>query len=371
MGVFALGSLFAGTGGIDLAFQNAGFTVAWQCEIDEFCQQVLAKNFPESIKYRDIYECQNLPYVDVICAGFPCQPFSVAGKQQGRDDERFLVPEMLRIIHETQPSVVFLENVPGFASLNDGDEFKKLLRAFAQMGYDAQWGHIRASDIGAPHQRERWFCILTRQMPHTKSQRLEKGRELRPNQPTKRAGRSSSALPNPQRIRRGTGRINQPQVLRGNGIRRVVSSIREGYTLRHEPDAICGIRRTAKLGNTSRINSQGGRRIWEQLSPAYARQTLPRGASRRGKQNPLSQSRLGRNTDGLSCGMDRPIAYDITRHQFPAHRNMPQHDFEPSRTTDRKDLRRDRLKALGNAVVPQTVYPIAIEIYDFLDRKQD
>ena len=155
-----VGSLFSGIGGIDIAFQQAGFDIIWQVEIDEYATKTLDKNFPNTIKYKDIYDCNDLPYVDVITAGFPCQPFSVAGLRKGADDERFLIPKMLEVINYVQPKMVFLENVPGFPSLNDGDEFKQLLRAFTEMGFDAQWGHPRASDTGAPHRRERWFAVL-------------------------------------------------------------------------------------------------------------------------------------------------------------------------------------------------------------------
>lgn len=157
--VYTVGSLFSGIGGFDLAARWAGFETAWFVEREPFCQQVLSKHWPGVPVHGDIYETHDLPYVDVITAGFPCQPFSVAGKRLGSEDERFLIPEMLRVINDVQPRVVFLENVPGFASLNDGAEFKQLLRALAESGYDAQWQHLRASDVGAPHRRERWFLL--------------------------------------------------------------------------------------------------------------------------------------------------------------------------------------------------------------------
>lgn len=159
MTAFTTGSLFAGIGGIDLAFEAAGFRTAWQVEIADYPRAVLAARFPHAAQHRDIYDCHSLPFVDVLTAGFPCQPFSVAGKKRGMADERYMVLEMMRVIAEVSPYVVFLENVPHFASLADGNAFKQLLRALASLGYDAQWGHLRASDAGAPHRRERWFCV--------------------------------------------------------------------------------------------------------------------------------------------------------------------------------------------------------------------
>jgi len=155
-----VGSMFAGIGGFDVAFEEAGFETVWQIEKDPFCLDVLAEQFPKATRYTDVYDCHNLPHVDVITAGFPCQPFSLAGKRHGSDDERYLVPEMMRIINEVKPHVVFLENVSGFTTLNDGNEFSELLQWFAEIGYDGQWHRVRASDVGAPHQRERWFAVL-------------------------------------------------------------------------------------------------------------------------------------------------------------------------------------------------------------------
>ena len=157
--VYTVGTLFSGIGVPDLAAELLGMTTVWQVEKEPFAQKVLRKNFPDAALYGDIFEVSNLPYVDVVVAGFPCQPFSVAGKRMGEKDERYLVPEMFRVIEEVQPRVALFENVPGFASIADGNTFRDFLRALAEMGFDAEWGHISASDFGAPHRRERWWCV--------------------------------------------------------------------------------------------------------------------------------------------------------------------------------------------------------------------
>lgn len=156
---YTVGTLFSGIGVPDLCARLLGMETVWQVEKEAFPQAVLRKNFPEAVLHGDIFDCHDLPYVDVVVAGFPCQPFSVAGKQEGDRDPRYLVPEMLRVIDETRPRICLLENVPGFASLDDGKSFKSLLGALAEMGLDAEWGHIRASDVGAPHVRERWWLV--------------------------------------------------------------------------------------------------------------------------------------------------------------------------------------------------------------------
>src|SRR4030042_1871441 len=112
---FTFGSLFAGIGGIDLGFERVGMICKWQVEIDDFCNKVLEKHWPDVRRYRDVRDVgkQNLEPVDLICGGFPCQPHSLAGKRKGKDDERNLWPEYLRIVRELRPAWVLGENVPG------------------------------------------------------------------------------------------------------------------------------------------------------------------------------------------------------------------------------------------------------------------
>jgi DNA (cytosine-5)-methyltransferase 1 len=108
-----VGSLFSGGGLGDFGFMAAGFEIAWQCEIDDYCQKILALRYPESKKYRDIKTLKGdeLERVDVITGGFPCQPFSTAGKRRGTDDNRHLWPEMFRIIRECRPRWVIADGI--------------------------------------------------------------------------------------------------------------------------------------------------------------------------------------------------------------------------------------------------------------------
>ena len=124
-----LGSLFAGIGGFELAATWAGITPVWSNEIEPFACKVLTKNFDHEIIQKDIREIgkHNLPAVDIISGGFPCQPFSQAGKRKGTEDNRYLWPEMLRIIRELQPSWVIGENVAGLLSMERGATLKRIL----------------------------------------------------------------------------------------------------------------------------------------------------------------------------------------------------------------------------------------------------
>jgi DNA (cytosine-5)-methyltransferase 1 len=160
------GSLFSGIGGFDLGLERAGHEIIWQVENDPYCRKVLAKHWPDVPCYGDIHDCSvhNLEEVDVICGGFPCQPVSVAGKQRGQDDERWLWPEFARILRELRPRYALVENVPGLLVRGMGD----VLGDLAAAGYDAEWGRVSAASVGAPHLRKRVFIVA-----HSKCEGLE------------------------------------------------------------------------------------------------------------------------------------------------------------------------------------------------------
>lgn len=113
-------SLFSGIGGFDLAAREVGWNNVFQCEIDPFCQSVLKYYFPKTVLYEDIKRTDFTSWkgkIDVLTGGFPCQPFSVAGQRKGADDNRYLWPEMLRVIRETRPLWVIGENVAGITNM--------------------------------------------------------------------------------------------------------------------------------------------------------------------------------------------------------------------------------------------------------------
>jgi DNA (cytosine-5)-methyltransferase 1 len=156
------GSLFSGIGGFDLAAERAGIKNIFQVEVDEFCQQVLSKNFPDTEKYKDIYEFDAKKYrgrIDIISGGFPCQPFSQAGKRKGREDERILFPEMLRVIREIEPTWVLAENVYGILTIHNGEYFEEVCSQMEGIGYEVLPIIIPASSINAPHRRYRVWII--------------------------------------------------------------------------------------------------------------------------------------------------------------------------------------------------------------------
>lgn len=154
-------SLFSGIGGFDLAAQWMGWENVFQVEIDQFCQKVLEKNFPNTKRYGDIKQFDGIPYrgtIDILTGGFPCQPFSNAGKRKGTEDNRYLWPEMLRVIREVQPLYIVGENVGGLVNWSDGMVFKQVHSDLEAQGYEVQSFILPACAIGAPHRRDRiWF----------------------------------------------------------------------------------------------------------------------------------------------------------------------------------------------------------------------
>lgn len=154
-------SLFSGIGGFDLAAEWAGWNNAFNCEIDPFCRQVLKFHFPNAEQYEDIKSTDFTIWrgkIDVLTGGFPCQPFSTAGKRKGTADNRYLWPEMLRAIREISPRWVVGENVLGIVNWDGGMVFEQVQLDLEVEGYEVQAYVLPACGVDAPHQRYRtWF----------------------------------------------------------------------------------------------------------------------------------------------------------------------------------------------------------------------
>ena len=158
--------LFAGIGGFSLGLEKAGMETVAFCEINEYAQKVLKKNWPGVPIYEDVRQITANRLVsdgircDVITGGFPCQDISVSGNQVGIEGERSgLWTECARLLGDIRPKYAIFENVPNLLNGGDGNWFKRVLWDISQVGYDAEWKCIRASDVGAPHRRERIWII--------------------------------------------------------------------------------------------------------------------------------------------------------------------------------------------------------------------
>jgi len=272
--------LFSGIGGFSLGLESTGHfeTIAF-CEKDEFCQKVLQKNFKNIPIEGDVRNVKGDKYkADVVVGGFPCQSISIAGKQKGKDDDRFLFPEMLRVIKEVKPRWIIGENVQNLINISNGTILREIIEGLETEGFEVQCFSISASSQGAWHKRERVWIIAS-----NTNNRLSIGenQEIQTRGNTFNNG-SSSNVPNSQ--------CNEHQ---------------------HTPTRQSG---TGELwGFYSEKEKQTSHDLWSKTSRCNA--------PFRQKSWWQTQSRLCRIPHGLSTSVDRNRA--------------------------------NRIKALGNSIVPQ------------------
>ena len=213
------GSLFSGIGGFDLAAEWAGWENIFHCEYDPFCQKILKHHFPNSKLYEDIRTFDASNYfgrIDILTGGFPCQPFSAAGKRLGTDDPRHLWPEMLRIIREVSPRYVVGENVSGLLNWSGGLVFEEVCSDLETEGYEVAPYILPACGKNAPHLRNRIWFIARRITPDTNNTRTNNTVRNNENGETKSKKRERESFVKP-----GEGRRDAPDTIcvrqRGQG----------------------------------------------------------------------------------------------------------------------------------------------------------
>ena len=209
-----VGSLFSGIGGLDLGLERAGMQVIWQSEIDPYACKVLSKHWPEVVNHGDIKKInwEEIEKPNVICGGYPCQPFSTAGKRRGEEDPRHLWPWVREAISRLRPDYAILENVRGHLSMGG----LSVVAELASIGYDCEWRVVSAASVGANHRRDRIIIVAYPQSQygnvgdnHTRvSAQSETLSELRNSGGTKNVANSNDSRPHKAQIYSTETRLN-------------------------------------------------------------------------------------------------------------------------------------------------------------------
>ena len=346
--------LFSGIGGFSLGFESTGyFQTTKFVEMDKYCQKILRKNFPGIKIEEDIRNVKGQEYeADVITGGFPCQPFSVAGRQKGTSDDRYLWPEMFRLIKEIKPKWVVGENVSGLINLQDGMVLRQVQDDLEGEGFEVQCFIIPASGIGAWHQRKRVWIVAhanSRQCLRSKEQ-IQAGRNTFNTSSEDVAHAESFGRREPRDINQTQGsqesistqsngsseNVSDSKGMRSGGRssqecgpeqRKLQQIKQEGSSLRSEIEGC----RTQNVSNTESLRTQ---RLWtfrEQEPATYGEEEL----SLRQSQN---SGKSWWEIESNLCGVPDGLSYELDKARAP------------------------RIKALGNSIVPQIAKQIALSI---------
>ena len=326
-----IGSLCTGYGGLDMAVE-AYFKAEtiWVAEFDKYASQIIDLRW-ELPNYGDITKINwgELDPIDILTAGYPCQPFSHAGHRKGENDKRHIWPHIKKAISELRPRIVILENVRGHLTLG----FKEVLKELAEIGYDATWTIIRASDVGAPHRRERIFVIAYPQRADADSFGLSLGYDKSRTQ--RNQGESQSFASELGKITTDADSYARPQSRRiDRGIQQTGISEFDGSN--RQKHGVSG-EVTTDADNTRGFGSMQGLSKRFNTPLQMCMQDLP---------NPLDQD--GRlNSKFVEYMMGLPSGW----------------------VTDSGLNRSQQLKILGNGVVPQQAYEAIHRLWTFTETR--
>ena len=332
--------LFSGIGGFALAAGWAGYNTIGFCEIEDYPRRVLSKRFSGVPIHGDIRELDGSVYrgVSLITGGYPCQPFSAAGKRGGASDDRHLWPQMLRVIKQARPVFVVAENVAGHITLG----LDEVLADLESEGYAGRAIVVPACAVNAPHRRDRVW-IIARSLAHSEQQGLQGHVEQQTESSDAPSGCSTdTTVAHSGSGRRQGGELqagrNEPGLC-GTDVGDTDSSGME------RPRSEQQTARSSRAGEDVAHSDSKRRRMWNPVR----QDAEDAGQSSRSTQHGTGKfiGRLGGAVDGLSSGLDFPRRWGDGSWE----------DGVPRVTVGAKN-RTQRLKALGNAIVPQVAYEL-------------
>lgn len=299
-------SLFSGIGGFDLAAAWIGWNNLFQVEKDEWCRKVLQKNFPKAKRYGDIKEFNGKEYtgtVDIISGGFPCQPFSVAGQQRGKNDDRYLWEEMLRVVREIKAPVVVGENVTGIIGL----ALDTVLSDLEAQGYTTETYIIPACSKNAWHKRDRVWIVAYSNSIRWNNEQEKNGKFIR-------NGKRNGA------IKKQEGNEQQCRISKPSSVCSDTDSLRE-------------------------LQQEGVEQ------------------NKRGRLGNLCEEWISADPDNTGWKEQRKSIAEGEKFFAPQCSSWWETEPGVGRVVDGLSGRVDRLKGLGNAIVPQVAY----ELFYFID----
>ena len=369
-------SLFAGIGGIDLGLESTGrFETIQFVEYEPFCQHILRRHWPDVPIWGDVktFDPDSCGDIDLICGGYPCQPFSVAGKQKGSEDDRHLWPRMFEIIKHKRPTWVLCENVPGHVNLG----LDQVLFDLESEGYAWQTIVLGAVAVDAPHRRQRLFIVANTNNTgdRTSQRRTDQNRQThdegQEEQPQFKSGGHSTDVANTDSEARGNTRRS------GETERELQPQEQEGSTVGSEVTGCGGLRGEADVPNTQFKGLEGQRIDKENSKSRENSNKFDAQSSTRDVSDTISKrgcSGQTGNQDAEDVG-EQPGGTEhgersIERGLGGMVDGVPSWLHEPDipRVTTHQVGRTQRLKALGNAVVPQVIAQIARAIIIEEDR---
>lgn len=261
-------SLFGGIEGFGLAGHKMGWDLVLSCEIAEFPSLVTKRNFPNTFHHLDIHTLNyetiiknsrwNPSDTTIVVGGFPCQPYSLAGKRKGKNDDRHLWPEMLRVIQEIQPTWVVGENVPGLVNWSEGVVFEEVQSDLEAEGYEVQSFILPAAGVGAPHRRDRVWIVAYRS-----SERCNHGSDNRQerqvcNNENRNATEDKSERNRRERRISETGKIRDAAYSDRYGRCRIEN---EKYSAERRQPSQCRVGQSNENGSASNPKGEQGKRM--------------------------------------------------------------------------------------------------------------